>query len=72
MSNIIQLLYKLGISDKNSLKKYHKGVRDRDDINVLKCHKSGVIVLDKIVNNHEYFEKNINYQKKKTNNSCEW
>ncbi|RPG62242.1 MAG: class I SAM-dependent methyltransferase [Flavobacteriaceae bacterium TMED238] len=65
MSNIIKLLFKLGISDKNSLKKYHKGVRDHNDINVLKCHKSGVIVLDKIVNNHGYFEKNIHYQKKK-------
>lgn len=64
MSKIIQLLFELGISDKNSLKKYHKGVRDCDDIQVLKCQKSGVMVLDKIINNDEYYEKNIEYQKK--------
>lgn len=49
MTKIIKLLFKLGISHKSSLIRYHKGVRDRSDVNVLKCKKSGVLVLDKII-----------------------
>ena len=64
MTKIIKLLFKLGISDKNSLIRYHKGVRDRSDVNVFKCKKSGALVLDKIVNDDAYYEKNIQYQQK--------
>ena len=49
MNKIIKLLYELGISEKNSLKINHQGVRDNENIKVLKCKKSGVFVLDDIL-----------------------
>ena len=60
-NKIIQLLLKLGISEKKSLKKFHQGVRDRKDIMVLKCQNSGVIVLDKVVTSDVYYETNVQY-----------
>ena len=41
--------FELGISEKNSLRIYHQGVRDNENIKVLKCKKSGVFVLDDMV-----------------------
>lgn len=40
-------LLDLGICDESSIKSYYPQVRDRDDIAVLKCHKSGVIFLSR-------------------------
>ena len=65
MNKIIKLLYELGISGKNSLKIYHQSVRDNENIKVLKCKKSGVFVLDDILTNKKYYEKNIIYSEKK-------
>ncbi|MEP1385357.1 MAG: class I SAM-dependent methyltransferase [Paraglaciecola sp.] len=46
MNNPIQAqLSALGICDERSISQYYPRVRDRDDINVLKCQKSGVIFL---------------------------
>ena len=42
---IIQSLNTLGISSPTSLKPYFPRVRDREDISVLQCENSGVIVL---------------------------
>ena len=41
----INLLYKFNLSDKNSLKIFNKSTRDITNLNVLKCIRSGVIVL---------------------------
>jgi len=45
MNKIIKLLYELDISNKDSLTLYHQGVRDNENIKVLKCKKSGVIII---------------------------
>jgi hypothetical protein len=48
MKNGIQsLLYDLGIIDEKSIVPLYPKVRDRDDVSVLKCLKSGVIFLSK-------------------------
>src|SRR3990172_3319173 len=48
MENKIQsLLYELGISDEQSTVPFYPKVRDRGDISVLKCQKSGVIFLSR-------------------------
>ena len=38
-------LCELGISDEQSIFPFYDKVRDRDDVSVLKCQKSGVIFL---------------------------
>ncbi len=46
MSNdIFKILCDLGISDKQSIVQFYPTVRDRKDVSVLKCQKSGVIFL---------------------------
>jgi hypothetical protein len=42
----IELLIELNLSTKSSLEVFHGSTRDIDNLNVLKCNKSGVIVLD--------------------------
>jgi 2-polyprenyl-3-methyl-5-hydroxy-6-metoxy-1,4-benzoquinol methylase len=64
MNKIIKLLYELGISEKNSLKIHQQGVRDNENVKVLKCKKSGVFVLDDILTNKKYYKKNIIYSEK--------
>jgi len=64
MNNIIQLLFDLEISDNNSLSIFHSGTRDNEDINVLRCKKSGVLVLDKICTSEEFYKNNIHYNEK--------
>lgn len=44
-NKIKDLLCDLGVIDEESIIHYHDKVRDRDDISVLKCNKSGVIFL---------------------------
>ena len=55
----IDLLYQFNLSDKNSLKIFNESTRDITNLNVLKCNKSGVIVLEKCVTTEEYYKKNI-------------
>jgi len=57
----INLLNEFNLSDKNSLQVFHNSTRDIDSLQVLKCIKSGVIVLEKFVLPKEYYEKNIQY-----------
>jgi len=40
-------LRELGLSDSHSLKPYYPRVRDRDDISVLQCERSGAILLSR-------------------------
>jgi len=48
MKNIIKsLLCELGLSDEQSIVTFFPKVRDRDDVSVLKCKKSGVILLSR-------------------------
>ena len=60
----IDLLYQFKLSNKNSLKLFNKVTRDEANLNVLKCIKSGVIVLEKFLIPEEYYEKNIRYNDK--------
>lgn len=46
-NKIKTLLVSLGICDEDSIQDYYPRVRDRDDIAVLKCNKSGVILLSR-------------------------
>lgn len=46
-NKIKTLLCELGISDESSIVPYYPRVRDRDDISVLRCQKSGVILLSR-------------------------
>jgi len=45
---MIDYLDNLGIIDRTQVSEYYPKVRDRDDIKVMRCGKSGVIFLDKI------------------------
>ena len=48
VDNTIQhLLCELGISDAHSIVPFYPTVRDRDDVSVLKCQKSGVLFLSR-------------------------
>lgn len=48
MENRIQsLLVSLGICDPSSIREFYPRVRDRDDIRVMRCDKSGVIFLSR-------------------------
>jgi 2-polyprenyl-3-methyl-5-hydroxy-6-metoxy-1,4-benzoquinol methylase len=60
----IKLLYKFNLSDKDSLKIFNKSTRDVTNLNVLKCIKSDVIVLERLVLPEDYYEKNIHYTDK--------
>jgi SAM-dependent methyltransferase len=46
-NKIKSLLIELGISTENSIVPFHPKVRDRDDVSVLKCQKSDVILLSR-------------------------
>ena len=46
-NRIIELLTDLGISSRDSIEAYYGKVRDRDDISVLRCNRSGVILLSR-------------------------
>jgi len=64
MNKIIRLLYELGISDKDSLTEYQQGVRDDENVKVLKCKKSGVFVLSDTLTNRNYYRENSLYSEK--------
>lgn len=48
MNPIHELLCDLGICDRSGLEHIQSFVRDRDDINVMRCNRSGVIFLDRV------------------------
>ena len=56
-NRIKNLLIDLGICEDSSIEPYYPQVRDRDDISVLKCKKSGVIFLSRSEHmNVSYYE----------------
>jgi len=65
MKNIIKsLLCELDISDARSIVPYYPKVRDRDDVSVLKCKRSGVILLsstDHMDTTHYEIKKGFKY-----------
>lgn len=46
-NQIRNLLCELGLSDSGSFEPYHPRVRDRDDVAVLRCRRSGVLILSR-------------------------
>jgi len=60
VNNIHNILCELGLSTINGVELVSNGVRDSDNINVLKCKNSGVIFLDKFEqgNINNYIKKN--------------
>jgi SAM-dependent methyltransferase len=46
-NKILITLTELGISSEETVKAYYPRVRDREDVRVLKCEKSGVIILSR-------------------------
>lgn len=46
-NKILALLCDLGICDEDSIDHYYPRVRDRDDVSVMRCRKSGVIFLSR-------------------------
>ena len=64
----INLLYKFNLSDKNSFEVFNESTRDKTNLNVLKCIRSGVIVVEKCVTPEEHYEKNIYYTHKHKEN----
>lgn len=70
MNNEIQnLLLSLGICDANSIEEFYPRVRDRDDVKVMRCKKSGVIFLsrsDQITD--KYYEKKSDFTYWSTSN----
>ena len=61
LNRLIEKLIELEISTKDSFEEFHHRTRDIEDLKVLKCNKSGVIVLSEIRTNQEYYEENQNY-----------
>jgi 2-polyprenyl-3-methyl-5-hydroxy-6-metoxy-1,4-benzoquinol methylase len=49
----------------NEFEIFHKGVRDDNSINVLKCKKTGTLILDKIIDS-DYSQKGLNYWSSKS------
>ena len=47
VNEIKEILIRLGISSNGTIVSYFPKVRDRDDVSVLKCRKSGVILLSR-------------------------
>ena len=46
-NSMLELLKELGISNEESFEMLHGKVRDREDVKVLRCKRSGVIILDR-------------------------
>lgn len=46
-NKILALLCDLGVCDEHSIDHYYPRVRDRDDVSVIRCRKSGVIFLSR-------------------------
>lgn len=46
-NQIAELLISIGLSSNESIRPYFPRVRDRDDVGVLRCDRSGVICLSR-------------------------
>ena len=55
-NRLIDDLIILGISNPNDFELFHPRTRDYDPLNVLKCKQSGVLVLEEIVKNDDYYK----------------
>tara|TARA_S200000501_G_scaffold378830_1_gene444027 strand:+ start:2104 stop:2997 length:894 start_codon:yes stop_codon:yes gene_type:complete len=64
MNKNINELLRLRLSTKDSLKYFHQGTRDDPELEILKCKKSGVIVLEKCKHNEDYYKNNKIYKNK--------
>ena len=64
-NSLINHLYELKLSSKESLKLLHPNTRDKPNLNVLKCSDSGVIVLEEIQLQENYYEYNEEYSQEK-------
>ena len=65
----ISLLFEYNISNKDSLKVFHDTTRNINDLNVLKCTKSDVIVLEKNKLGETYYETHNYYPLKFNDNT---
>lgn len=63
MHSIQKKLININVCNDNSLKLFHKGTRDNNDINVLKCNNSGILILDQINTNDNFYENDEHYDK---------
>lgn len=54
-NSLIDDLIRLSLSTNESLSIFHDRTRDNSNLNVLKCNKSGVIVLEEILTNNNYY-----------------
>ena len=54
-NKLISHLIELGISSSESLKIIHPRTRDNKSLNVLKCSQSGVIILEDVLTNNDYY-----------------
>lgn len=45
-SEVFRRMAELGISSEDSLEPFYPAVRDRDDVSVLRCKKSGILILN--------------------------
>lgn len=62
MENKIQaLLLRLGVCSPDSISEFYPKVRDRDDIKVMKCDKSGVIFLSRTDHVDNYYNNNNDF-----------
>ena len=60
-NSLINNLYELELSSEKSLKVLHPKTRDKPQLNVLKCSDSGVIVLEEIQLDDNYYQFNQEY-----------
>ena len=56
-NQLIASLINMGISSEDSLKVVHPRTRDNNNLNVLKCTRSGLIVLEEVLTNKDYYVK---------------
>lgn len=68
MHKVLEELINLKVCSKESLEFFHKGTRDNSDINILKCNTSGILILDKITTDGDFYENDTHYDKNRVNN----
>ena len=54
-NKLISSLIDMGICSSDSLHIIHPRTRDNNNLNVLKCAKSGLIVLEEVLINEDYY-----------------
>tara|TARA_B110000483_G_C18159241_1_gene528641 strand:- start:413 stop:1291 length:879 start_codon:yes stop_codon:yes gene_type:complete len=61
MNKIYQLLIDSKITHPKYFQIFHKGTRDTNKVNVLRCSKTGILILDRNINNDKSYQDNTNY-----------